>query len=144
MNITYKLLVSTAVLFILSTSSISMADPMADSMSEAMDKSKMMEDPKTMMIKLEPMMININTGTAEEIAEALKGVGPMTAAAIIEYRDANGPFASAKDIVMVNGVGDMTFEANKGAIMVPMAAVFFIPMGENYVGTLVPMIWPFH
>ena len=118
MNITYKLLVSTAVLFILSTSSISMADPMADSMSEAMDKSKMMEDPKTMMIKSEPMMININTGTAEEIAEALKGVGPMTAAAIIEYRDANGPFASAKDIVMVNGVGDMTFEANKGAIMV--------------------------
>jgi len=70
------------------------------------------------MMESEPMMVNINTGTAEQIAEALKGVGPMTAAAIIEYRDANGPFANRKDIVMVKGVGDMTFKANKGAIIV--------------------------
>jgi len=86
-------------------------------MSVAMEKSEAMEDAMTMM-ESEPMMVNINTGTAEQIAEALKGVGPMTAAAIIEYRDANGPFANRKDIVMVKGVGDMTFKANKGAIIV--------------------------
>ena len=113
MNITYKSLVSLAVLVILFTSSIVMAEPM----SVAMEKSEAMEDAMTMM-ESEPMMVNINTGTAEQIAEALKGVGPMTAAAIIEYRDANGPFANRKDIVMVKGVGDMTFKANKGAIMV--------------------------
>ena len=113
MNITYKSLVSLAVLVILFTSSIVMAEPM----SVAMEKSEAMEDAMTMM-ESEPMMVNINTGTAEQIAEALKGVGPMTAAAIIEYRDANGPFASRKDIVMVKGVGDMTFKANKGAIIV--------------------------
>jgi len=113
MNITYKSLVSLAVLVILFTSSIVMAEPM----SVPMEKSEAMEDAMTMM-ESEPMMVNINTGTAEQIAEALKGVGPMTAAAIIEYRDANGPFASRKDIVMVKGVGDMTFEANKGAIIV--------------------------
>ena len=113
MNITYKSLVSLAVLVILFTSSIVMAEPM----SVAMEKSDAMEDAMTMM-ESEPMMVNINTGTAEQIAEALKGVGPMTAAAIIEYRDANGPFANRKDIVMVKGVGDMTFKANKGAIIV--------------------------
>jgi|GEM_PF-507559 len=113
MNITYKSLVSLAVLVILFTSSIVMAEPM----SVAMEKSEAMEDAMTMM-ESEPMMVNINTGTAEQIAEALKGVGPMTAAAIIEYRDANGPFANRKDIVMVKGVGDMTFKANKGAIIV--------------------------
>jgi len=90
---------------------------MAEPMSVAMEKSEAMEDAMTMM-ESEPMMVNINTGTAEQIAEALKGVGPMTAAAIIEYRDANGPFANRKDIVMVKGVGDMTFKANKGAIIV--------------------------
>lgn len=113
MNITYKSLVSISMLVILFTSSIVMADPV----SAAMEKSEAMEDAETMMT-LEPMMVNINTGTAEEIAEALNGVGPMTAAAIIKYRDANGPFASRKDIVMVKGVGDMTFEANKSTIMV--------------------------
>jgi len=114
MNITYKSLVSTAVLLVLFTSSITIAEPIP----EAMDKSGASEDAKTMMMALEPMMVNINTGTAEELAGALKGVGPMTAAAIIEYRDANGPFASAKDIVMVNGIGEVTFEVNKDAIMV--------------------------
>jgi competence ComEA-like helix-hairpin-helix protein len=114
MNITYKTIVSTAVLFLLFTSSVSMAD--------AMDKPAMdmpaMDDPMAMMMKLEPMMVNINTATSEEMSEALKGVGPMIAGAIIKHREANGPFASAEDIMMVKGVGDVTFQANKEAIVV--------------------------
>jgi competence ComEA-like helix-hairpin-helix protein len=110
MNITYKTIVSTAVLFLLFTSSVSMAD--------AMDKPAMdmpaMDDSMAMMMKLEPMMVNINTATSE----ALKGVGPMIAGAIIKHREANGPFASAEDIMMVKGVGDVTFQANKEAIVV--------------------------
>jgi len=114
MNITYKTIVSTAVLFLLLTSSVSMAD--------AMDKPAMdmpaMDDSMAMMMKLEPMMVNINTATSEEMSEALKGVGPMIAGAIIKHREANGPFASAEDIMMVKGVGDVTFQANKEAIVV--------------------------
>ena len=114
MNITYKTIVSTAVLFLLFTSSVSMAD--------AMDKPAMdmpaMDDSMAMMMKLEPMMVNINTATSEEMSEALKGVGPMIAGAIIKHREANGPFASAEDIMMVKGVGDATFQANKEAIVV--------------------------
>ncbi|MDB9978034.1 MAG: ComEA family DNA-binding protein [Pseudomonadales bacterium] len=114
MNITYKTIVSTAVLFLLFTSSVSMAD--------AMDKPAMdmpaMDDSMAMMMKLEPMMVNINTATSEEMSEALKGVGPMIAGAIIKHREANGPFASAEDIMMVKGVGDVTFQANKEAIVV--------------------------
>ena len=114
MNITSKTIVSTAVLFLLFTSSVSMAD--------AMDKPAMdmpaMDDSMAMMMKLEPMMVNINTATSEEMSEALKGVGPMIAGAIIKHREANGPFASAEDIMMVNGVGDVTFQANKEAIVV--------------------------
>ena len=113
MNITYKTIVSTAVLFLLFTSSVSMAD--------AMDKPAMdmpaMDDSMAMMMKLEPMMVNINTATSEEMSEALKGVGPMIAGAIIKHREANGPFASAEDIMMVKGVGDVTFQANKEAIV---------------------------
>ena len=114
MNITYKTIVSTAVLFLLFTSSVSMAD--------AMDKPAMdmpaMDDSMAMMMKLEPMMVNINTATSEEMSEALKGVGPMIAGAIIKHREANGPFASAEDIMMVKGVGDVTFQANIEAIVV--------------------------
>jgi len=114
MNITYKTIVSTAVLFLLFTSSVSMAD--------AMDKPAMdmpaMDDSMAMMMKLEPMMVNIYTATSEEMSEALKGVGPMIAGAIIKHREANGPFASAEDIMMVKGVGDVTFQANKEAIVV--------------------------
>jgi len=114
MNITYTAIVSTAVLFLLFTSSVSMAD--------AIDKTAMdmpaMDDSMAMMMKLEPMMVNINTATSEEMSEALKGVGPMIAGAIIKHREANGPFASAEDIMMVKGVGDVTFQANKEAIVV--------------------------
>jgi competence protein ComEA len=61
--------------------------------------------------------ININKASAEELAQ-LKGVGPSTAAKIIEYRDKNGPFKSPADITMVSGIGDKTYENNKDMIVV--------------------------
>jgi len=53
--------------------------------------------------------LNINTASQEEL-QALTGIGPAKAAAIIEYRAANGPFASVDDLAKVKGIGAKTLE----------------------------------
>ena len=53
--------------------------------------------------------LNVNTASAEEL-EALSGVGPAKAEAIVEYRQTNGPFASVEDLALVSGIGDKTVE----------------------------------
>ena len=40
--------------------------------------------------------------------EALPGVGPKTAAAIVAYRQAHGPFHAVDDLVAVRGIGPAT------------------------------------
>ncbi|WP_345969890.1 MULTISPECIES: helix-hairpin-helix domain-containing protein [Sulfurimonas] len=51
--------------------------------------------------------VNLNTATAEELS-SLKGIGPATAAKIIEYRKEHR-FNSIEDIMNVKGVGEKTF-----------------------------------
>ena len=46
-------------------------------------------------------IVNINTASADEIAEALLGVGTKQAAAIVEYRQQNGPFQMLDDLTQV-------------------------------------------
>ena len=48
--------------------------------------------------------VNINTATAQEL-QTLNGIGPAKANAIIEYRNANGPFKSVEDLQNVRGIG---------------------------------------
>lgn len=61
--------------------------------------------------------VNINTAGASEL-DRLPGVGAATAAAIIAYRDKNGPFRSVDDLGKVSGIGDA-----KLAKIKPMATV---------------------
>lgn len=61
--------------------------------------------------------ININTATVEQLA-TLKRVGQKYAERIVQYREANGPFAKAEDIMKVKGIGPKTYEANKDIIIV--------------------------
>ena len=62
--------------------------------------------------------VNINSASAEQIAEALSGIGMSKAQAIVDYRETYGLFGSAEDIVFVRGIGHSTYELNKGDILV--------------------------
>jgi len=53
--------------------------------------------------------VNINTATQAEL-EALQGIGPAKAKAIVEYREANGPFTSTESLVNVDGIGQGTMK----------------------------------
>jgi competence protein ComEA len=52
--------------------------------------------------------VNLNTATAQEL-EALPGIGPTLAQAIIEERDRAGGFRSVEDLRRVHGIGDARF-----------------------------------
>jgi competence protein ComEA len=60
--------------------------------------------------------VNVNTATAEEIAEALNGVGLSKAQKIVEYREQNGPFAHTDELVNVKGIGLRTVDRNREII----------------------------
>lgn len=62
-------------------------------------------------------LVNVNTATEAELDE-LPGVGPSTARAIIEEREANGPFRSVDDLMRVSGIGERKLEKLKGSACV--------------------------
>ena len=57
--------------------------------------------------------VNINTADAKTLARELDGVGKAKAEAIVAYREKNGPFKSADDLVKVKGLGKKLIEQNK-------------------------------
>lgn len=63
------------------------------------------------------MLVNINTA-GEHTLSLLPGIGETLAERIIAYREANGGFASADEIMNVNGIGEGTFEKIKELITV--------------------------
>lgn len=65
--------------------------------------------------------VNVNTADAETISAELQGVGISKAIAIVEYRQANGPFKSVDDLVQVKGIGARTVEINRKNILVAAA-----------------------
>jgi competence protein ComEA len=64
----------------------------------------------------EEMTVDVNTAGAEQLAEALTGVGPAKAEAIIEYRQANGDFEHIDELVNVKGIGLRTVDRNRDRI----------------------------
>lgn len=62
-------------------------------------------------------LVNINTATSADL-QTLSGVGEATAAAIIEDREANGPFTSPEDLMRVSGIGEKKFAKIKDHICV--------------------------
>ncbi|RLA34450.1 MAG: helix-hairpin-helix domain-containing protein [Gammaproteobacteria bacterium] len=66
--------------------------------------------------------VNVNTADAETISAELKGVGITKALAIVEFREANGPFKSPEDLTMVKGIGERTVEINQEFILLNSTA----------------------
>ncbi len=61
--------------------------------------------------------VNINTATQSEL-EAVRGLGPSKAKAIIEFREKNGPFKSVDELDKVKGFGKASLEKLKPELSV--------------------------
>lgn len=62
-------------------------------------------------------LISINRADAWLI-DALPGIGPTSAQRIVDYREANGPFVTVYELMLVPGIGESTFENIKDLITV--------------------------
>ena len=60
--------------------------------------------------------VNINTADAETLTRELKGIGAAKAKAIIEYRDAHGPFSSVDELLEVKGIGTSILDSNRAKL----------------------------
>jgi competence protein ComEA len=61
--------------------------------------------------------VNINTAGPEEL-DTLPGVGPSTAAAILEFRREHGPFQSVEDLLQVRGIGEKKLAAMRDRVVI--------------------------
>jgi competence protein ComEA len=67
-----------------------------------------------LVVRAEP--VNINTADATALAKALNGIGPAKAKAIVSYREKNGPFKSADQLAMVEGISQKLIDRNRADI----------------------------
>ncbi|MDR1509721.1 MAG: ComEA family DNA-binding protein [Synergistaceae bacterium] len=61
--------------------------------------------------------IDLNRADAESFA-TLPGIGPKLSAAIVAYREENGPFGSVEELRSVSGIGEKRFEAVRELVTV--------------------------
>jgi len=64
-----------------------------------------------------PQMVDINRAEPW-LLEALPGIGPGLAAAIVRYREEKGPFRSPQEVQLVPGIGAGVYEKMKDLITV--------------------------
>lgn len=60
--------------------------------------------------------VNLNTADAETLIRELKGIGAAKAKAIIEYREAHGPFSSVDELLEVKGIGTSILDKNRAKL----------------------------
>lgn len=66
--------------------------------------------------------VDINTAPQSEL-EAVRGIGPVKARAIVDHRTVHGPFRNLDDLDDVRGFGKATIEKLRGELVVaPVAA----------------------
>ena len=65
----------------------------------------------------EAASVDINAASAEEMDSVLLNIGPAKAQAIVEHRQAHGPFRSVEELALVKGIGLRTVERNRDRIV---------------------------
>lgn len=71
---------------------------------------------------VERKLVNINTAPSEEL-ETLRGIGPVLAQRIIEYREAKGGFKTLEEVMEVRGIGPAIFAGIRDRISLEDATV---------------------
>lgn len=66
--------------------------------------------------------VDINKADAATLARELNGIGMSRAQAIVAYREKNGAFKSAEDLLKVQGIGPKVVETNRANIRLERAA----------------------
>ena len=79
--------------------------------------SPVLATPGPTVVSVETQLININTASVAEL-DTLPGIGPTLAQRIVDYREQNGPFINAEDIINVPGIGAGNYERFKDMITV--------------------------
>jgi competence protein ComEA len=59
--------------------------------------------------------ISLGTATVEQL-DTIEGIGPVTAADIVEFRDQHGGLASVDELDQLSGIGPATMEALRGRL----------------------------
>ncbi|WP_263146541.1 ComEA family DNA-binding protein [Pseudomonas sp. RIT-PI-AD] len=57
--------------------------------------------------------VNLNTADPDTLEKGLVGIGGVKARAIVDYREAHGPFTSVDELLEVKGIGTATLEKNR-------------------------------
>lgn len=66
--------------------------------------------------------LDLNSASAEQLSAALNGVGEAKAQAIVDYRNAHGPFQRVEDLTLVKGIGESTLRENRDKLAVSIKA----------------------
>ena len=70
-----------------------------------------------MAMALPDLTINVNTASAEEIADVLTGVGLTRAEAIVAHREKYGEFTDVEQLMAVRGIGEVVLANNRDRIL---------------------------
>lgn len=68
-------------------------------------------------LKASAELIDLNTAGKEDL-EKLPGVGPKTAQLIIDYREKNGMYKRAEDLLLIKGIGPAKYDAVKNLVTI--------------------------
>ncbi|MDA8015899.1 MAG: helix-hairpin-helix domain-containing protein [Thermoanaerobaculia bacterium] len=64
-----------------------------------------------------PGVVNVNTADAEQLRQ-LPRVGPALADRILAYRESHGKFETPEDLLLIQGIGERTFEMLRSFVVV--------------------------
>ena len=99
------------------TGAINLAEKLSDGQHIHIPTKEILLQAKNFSSASSSELVNINTADAERLA-TLKGIGPVLAQKIIEYREQNGAFKSVDEIKNVRGIGQKKFDAFKDKITI--------------------------